>query len=412
MADRKPSITSKGAIWIIFATVVLDITGIGIIFPIMPDLLEELGFKSVSNAAVWGGVLATSYALMQFLFSPIIGNISDSIGRRKVILIALFTLSIDYLILGFSKTFTILIVGRVIAGIAGGTVPTATAYLADISASGDRAKNFGLIGAAFGIGFILGPALGGILGEYNSRAPFFLSAALTGINFFCAYFILPESLPLNKRRNFSWTSLNPFLTLWESFVFKTLRVSLICYFIISIAHWVYPAIWSYWCKEVFGWGSGMIGVSLALYGVGISLVQGLVIRMAFISKLGPRWTVTISLLMGTMALVALGFTNLAWLVFLIIPFAALSELLTPTLGGFLSNQVADEAQGKLQGVLASLSAVTTIISPLLMTSIFNISSSTEGEFYLPGMPFLFAAALLALTVIPLSLVMRSKEVTA
>ena len=181
---------TDSAIVIIFITVVLDITGIGIIFPIMPDLLQELGIDSVSTAALWGGLLSTSYAIMQFLCSPIIGNASDSIGRRKVILIALLALSVDYLILGFSKSLWILILGRIIAGIAGGTVPTATAYLADISEPHERAKNFGIIGAAFGLGFILGPALGGILGEFSARAPFFLSAALTASNCLFGYFLL------------------------------------------------------------------------------------------------------------------------------------------------------------------------------------------------------------------------------
>ena len=406
MTDIKSSETTHKSIWFIFFTVVLDITGIGIIFPIMPDLLEELGIENVADAALWGGVLATSYALMQFLFSPIIGNLSDAIGRRKVILIALFALSIDYLILGFATTLWILVLGRIIAGIAGGTVPTATAYLADISENDERAKNFGLIGAAFGLGFILGPALGGILGEIDSRAPFFLSAFLTFLNFLFGFFVLPESLSIENRRKFSLTSLNPFATIWESFLFKKLRVGLICFFIISTAHWVYPAIWSFWGKEIFGWGSGMIGFSLACYGVGISVVQGFVIRMKIISKIGARWIVTFSLIVGAFAMLVLGFTSIAWMVFIIIPFSALSELLTPTLGGFFANQVSDLEQGKLQGVLSSLSAFTTIISPLIMTTIFNLTSNPKNEFYLPGTPFLFSAILLLITVIPLSVVMR------
>ncbi len=407
MTRVEPSQTSFKSISFIFVTVVLDITGIGIIFPIMPDLLEELGIDRVADAALWGGILATSYALMQFLFSPIIGNLSDAIGRRKVILIALFALSVDYLILGFATTLWVLVLGRIIAGIAGGTVPTATAYLADISQNDERAKNFGLIGAAFGLGFILGPALGGLLGEIDSRAPFFLSAFLTFLNFLFGFFVLPESLSIENRRKFSINSLNPFATIWESLLFKNLRVGLICFFIISTAHWVYPAIWSFWGKEIFGWGSGMIGLSLACYGIGISIVQGFVIRMKIVSRIGARWIVTFSLIVGSLAMVVLGFTSVAWLVFLIIPFSALSELLTPTLGGFFANQVTDLEQGKLQGVLSSLSAFTTIISPLLMTAIFNLTSNANDGFYLPGAPFLFAAVLLLLTVIPLSIVMRS-----
>ena len=397
---------NKAAITLIFITVVLDITGIGIIFPIMPDLLQELGLSSVSNAALWGGVLASSYAIMQFLCSPIIGSLSDAVGRRKVILIALSALSIDYLILGFAETFLILMIGRIIAGIAGGTVPTATAYLADISEPSNRAKNFGIIGAAFGVGFILGPALGGVLGEYNSRAPFFLSAFLTGINFLFGYFLLPESLTEEKRRPFNFRSINPFSTIWKTFSFGILRIPLICYFIISIAHWVYPAIWSYWGKEVFGWGSGMIGISLAFYGLGISFVQGFIIRLKVISQLGERFVVTASLTVGAFALSCFGFVTEGWLVFCLIPFAALSELLTPTLGSFLSNNVPDDRQGEFQGVLASLSAISSIISPLIMTGLFNVWTSDTATHYVPGFPFIFAAILLLSTVIPLSFAMR------
>ena len=398
---------SKSAISVIFFTVVLDITGIGIIFPIMPDLLQELGVSSVSSAALWGGILSTSYAIMQFLCSPIIGSASDAIGRRKIILIAMLALSIDYLILGFSQTLWVLIVGRIVAGIAGGTVPTATAYLADISEPSERTKNFGIIGAAFGVGFILGPALGGILGEFSSRAPFFLSAVLTALNFILGYFVLPESLSFENRRPFTIKSANPFLTIWRAFLFKRLQIPLSCFFIISVAHWVYPAIWSYWGKEVFGWTSGMIGVSLACYGLGISFVQGFLIRLRVVTLLGGRFIATGSLLVGATALLSMGLVKEGWIVFCIIPFSALSELLTPTLGSFLSNSVSDDQQGELQGVLSSLSAVTSIISPLLMSGLFTLFTAGEGIFYFPGFPFIFAALLLVLTILPLSRAMKA-----
>ncbi len=398
----------NSAILVIFLTVVLDITGIGIIFPIMPDLLQELGTMSVSKAALWGGVLSFSYAVMQFLCSPILGSASDTIGRRKIILFALLALSVDYLILGFSQTLWVLILGRIIAGIAGGTVPTATAYLADISDSHERAKNFGIIGAAFGLGFIMGPALGGILGEFSSRAPFFLSAFLTGLNCLFGYFLLPESLPMENRRPFNVKSANPFLTIWKAFLFKKLRVPLFCFFVISVAHWVYPAIWSYWGKEVFGWGSGMIGISLACYGIGISFVQGVLIRLKIIARLGARLIVTASLLIGAVSLFCMGLIREGWMVFCIIPFSALSELLTPTLGSFLSNSVPNDQQGELQGVLSSLSAITSIISPLVMTGLFNIFTEDPAYLYSPGIPFVFASVLLLITILPLSLTMKKE----
>ena len=213
----------KKAIVFIFFTVVLDISGLMVIFPIMPDILQSVGKFSVSDAAIWGGFLYASYALMQFLFSPVIGNISDAFGRRPVILISLFLMFIDYLILGFASLLWVFIIGRMIGGIAGGTVPTAMAYLADISTSEDKAKNFGLIGAAFGIGFVLGPFIGGILGEINFRLPFFFSAALSLCTFLFCFYFLNESLEEKNKRKFKLTDLNPFKPIYKSFFIKDLR---------------------------------------------------------------------------------------------------------------------------------------------------------------------------------------------
>ena len=281
--------------------------------------------------------------------------------------------------------------------------------MADISQPEEKAKNFGIIGAAFGVGFILGPALGGVLGEINSRAPFFLSAFLTGLNFLFGFFVLPESLAPENKRKFRISSINPFGTILKVLRFKGLQVPFCCFFVISVAHWVYPAVWSYWSKEVFGWGSGMIGFSLACYGIGISVVQGYIIRLAWVTKLGPRLVVTFSLSVGAVALFWLGFVDVGWMVFCIIPFSALSELLTPTLGSFISNKVSDVEQGELQGVLSSLSAVTSIVSPLIMAGIFKFYSSPESELYLPGAPFIFAALLLTLTIVPLWSAMTEKK---
>jgi len=398
--------TKRKSVLFIFFTVVLDIIGIGIIFPIIPDLLEDLGIYDVSKAAIWGGILSASYAATQFFFSPLIGSISDVIGRRKIILFALLTLSIDYLIMGFSSSLWVLILGRLIAGIAGGTVPTATAYLADISDPEEKAKNFGLIGAAFGLGFILGPVLGGVLGEIDPRAPFFLSALITMLNFIFGFFVLKETLSNENRRKFSDISLNPFKIFLKVLLFKNLKIILLCVFFIDIAHWVYPAVWSFWSKEVFNWSSGMIGFSLACYGIGITIVQGFIIRLKFVNKIGNVNIVSISLVFGSFSLLVLGFTTAGWLVFLLIPFSALSELLTPTLTSYTSNKVSKMEQGELQGVIAGLSAVTSIISPLLMTVIFRYSINVPENFYFPGAPFLFAGLILFICIFPLRRTMK------
>ena len=397
------------AAFFIFVTVVLDIIGLMIIFPIMPDILRLVGKLTISDAAVWGGILYASYALMQFLFSPIIGNLSDTFGRRPIILTALVLMAIDYLILGFASALWVFIVGRMVGGVAGGTVPTAFAYLADISTSEDKAKNFGLVGAAFGVGFVLGPVLGGILGEINFRLPFFFSAGLSFLTFLLCFFYLPESLNSGKRRKFRLKDLNPFASLAKAFIFRDLRIMFLCLFVISVAHWVYPAIWSFWSKEVFNWGPGLIGGSLACYGLGVAFVQGFVIRMKFVNNLGPKKVVFFSLVVGAVALTGFGFANAAWMVFALIPIAVMSELMNPTLDSFVSNQVSDSNQGLLQGILSSINAITSVISPLIMTLLFKIGTIDDRHFHFPGVPFLFAAILLLAIIYPLLKSMRSLE---
>ena len=397
------------AAFFIFVTVVLDIIGLMIIFPIMPDILRLVGKLTISDAAVWGGILYASYALMQFLFSPIIGNLSDSFGRRPIILTALILMAMDYLILGFASVLWVFIIGRMVGGVAGGTVPTAFAYLADISTSEDKAKNFGLVGAAFGVGFVLGPFLGGILGEINFRLPFFFSAGLSFLTFLLCFFYLPESLNSGKRRKFRLKDLNPFASLAKAFIFRDLRIMFLCFFVISVAHWVYPAIWSFWSKEVFNWGPGLIGGSLACYGLGVAFVQGFVIRMKFVNYLGPKKVVFFSLVVGAIALTGFGFANTAWMVFALIPIAVMSELMNPTLDSFVSNQVSDSKQGLLQGILSSINAITSVISPLMMTLLFKIGTISDRHFHFPGVPFLFAAILLLAIIYPLLKSMKSLE---
>jgi len=317
-------------------------------------------------------------------------------------------MAVDYVALGLATALWVLVVGRMVGGVMGGTISTATAYLADISPPAERAKNFGLIGAAFGIGFILGPALGGVVGELDPRAPFFLSAALAAFNFGCVFFFVPETVTPEKRRAFRLSALNPFATLWRAFSMKGLGTPLACLFVISIAHAVYPAIWSFWTKEMFGWSAGTIGLSLATYGVGAAVVQGAVIRLPVVTRLGAARVVPLSLLLGTAAFIAFGFTTAGWLVFLIIPFASLSDLFGPMLNGFMANQVPDDEQGALQGVQASIHAVTAVIGPIVMAGVFKVTGEPTGSMYMPGAAFLVSALLLALTVVPLARAIRRR----
>jgi DHA1 family tetracycline resistance protein-like MFS transporter len=393
--------TDKRAFTIILVTVVLDTMGLGIIFPIMPDLLEILGIESVADAALWGGALSASYALMQFLCSPVLGNLSDAYGRRPILLMGLIGMAIDYVVLGFATAIWVLVIGRMVGGIVGGTVSTATAYLADISEPEDRAKNFGLIGAAFGIGFVLGPAFGGLVGEWDPRAPFFLSAVLAGLNFLCGLFFLPESLSPEDRRPFRMKALNPFASLMRAFSFPGLRTPLACMFIISIAHAAYPAIWSYWSKQTLGWTTGTIGLSLAAYGFGAAVVQGAVIRLPIVTRIGPARIVCGSLILAVISMFGFGLTTVGWVVFAIIPIACLSDLFGPVVNGFMANLVPDNEQGALQGVVASIQAVTAVIGPVVMAAVFKMTADREGAVYLPGAAYMLAGLLIALTVIPL-----------
>ena len=328
---------------LIFSVVLLDIIGIGIIFPIIPDLLSEVGINENAKAAFWGGLLSSSYALMQFFFSPTIGTLSDIFGRRPVLLLASLLLALDYLVMGFAETIWILFIGRIIGGIAGGTIATGTAYLADISNARDKKKNFAIIGAAFGLGFILGPVVGGLVGEISVRAPFFLSALLSFLNFFLCLFLLPETLKF-RSKNFCLKKLNPFFNILNIFKIRTLKGLFFSFFLIAFANTVYPATWSFWGREVFGWSSGMIGFTLACYGFLLFIVQAFIIRLQFFDRLSTKNLMSLSLVCGIIALFLFGFIRSELFVFAIIPIAALSEMVSPTLKAFLSNQIPEMDQ--------------------------------------------------------------------
>ena len=384
---------------LIFSVVLLDIIGIGIIFPIIPELLNDVGIAQNASAAFWGGLLSSSYAFMQFVFSPTLGAISDIFGRRPVLLTASLLLALDYLLMGFAETIFILFIGRIIGGLAGGTISTATAYLADISEAKDKKKNFAIIGAAFGLGFILGPVIGGLMGEINVRAPFFLSAFLSFLNFFLCLLLLPETLRLRTKNYFQIKKLNPFFNM--SFLFKVhfFKGLFFCFFLIAFANTVYPAIWSFWGREVFGWSSGMIGFTLACYGLLLFIVQAFVIRLKFFDNLPTKKLTVFSLTCGIIALFSFGLIRLEILVFVIIPIAALSEMVNPTLKAFMSNEISEKDQGLLQGILNSIVGLTSVIGPISMSYIFSLGASQNSIFYNPGAPFLCAGFLFLISLI-------------
>ena len=381
----------------ILITVVIDSMGIGLIMPVMPDLIQDLHGGNIGEAAIWGGILATVFAIMQFLFGPTLGNLSDRFGRRPVLLAALVVMSLDYFIMALVGTIWLLLAGRVVGGITAATQSTAAAYIADISKPEDKAKNFGLIGAAFGVGFVLGPLMGGLLAGYGTRAPFYAAGILAAANFGFGYFVLPETVTDRIRRPFEWRRANPLGAFKNIGALPGLMPMLVVSLIYGIAFFVYPAIWAYFGHARFGWSPTMIGLSLALFGVSIAVVQGVLIRPV-INLIGERNTVILGLGTDVVTFVLVAFVANGTLALILTPVIALGSLASPALQGIMSRTASDNQQGELQGLLASINAVAAIISPLIMTQIFWFFTSAGAPFQLPGAPFLASAVLVLISI--------------
>ena len=388
----------------IMFTVMIDAMGIGLIMPVMPDLMVEVGGGTLGAAALWGGLLSTSFAAMQFLFGPVVGGLSDRFGRRPILLVSLVAMAADYLLMAVAGTIWLLLIGRIIGGITAATHSTANAYIADISKPEDKSANFGLIGAAFGIGFVLGPLIGGLLAEYGTRAPFYAAAVLAGLNALFGWVVLKETVTDAIRRPFLLKRANPFGAFKALSKLPMIGTLLGVYFVYSIAHTVYPAIWSYFGKERFDWDPATIGLSLGLFGIMMAVVQGFLIRPA-IKYLGERGTIIYGLFFDIIAFGFLSLLTSGTVALFFIPVAALAGIVSPALQGLMSRAVGDYQQGELQGALTSLSALAMIISPMLMTSTFAAFTAETALFYMPGAPFFLA---LILTLIAIALFMRHR----
>ncbi|MEX0279844.1 MAG: TCR/Tet family MFS transporter [Arenibacterium sp.] len=377
----------------ILITVTLDAMGIGLILPIMPDLIQEVQGGSLANAALWGGVLATAFSVMQFTFGPMMGSLSDRYGRRPVLLISLFFMALDYLVMALAGSIWLLLGARIVGGITAATHGTASAYMADISSREEKAANFGLIGAGFGVGFVLGPVIGGLLGEMGTRAPFYAAAALSALNFLFGYFVLKETVTDQTRRDFTWRRANPFGAFKSLSALPGIRPLVIVFFVYSVALYVYPAIWAYFSQARFGWGTQMIGVSLAVYGISSAAVQAGLIRV-MLRKVGERRTVIYGFTFEIVACLALAIVSKGLIALILTPIAALGAVISPALQGIMSSTVGDDAQGELQGLLTSTYALAAIVSPLMMTSAFAAFTAESASYNLPGAPFVLAAVLL------------------
>ncbi|MEJ6388117.1 TCR/Tet family MFS transporter [Gymnodinialimonas ulvae] len=379
----------------ILITVTIDAMGIGLILPVMPDLIAEVRGGTLAQAAAWGGVLSFAYAVMQFLCAPALGNLSDRFGRRPILLISMAVLALDYMVMSVAGTIWLLLIGRIIAGIAAGTHATGLAYMADISPPEKRAQNFGLISAGFGMGFILGPLVGGLLGGLDPRAPFIAAACLAAANFAFGYFVLPESLPQDRRRPFQILRANPIGGLIMIGKLPGIVFLLCVMLAYQTANFVYPAIWAYYTQAAFGWSTGMVGFSLAIYGVSIAIVQGGLIRPV-LARLGEVRAVYFGLILNTACLVLYGLVGQAWMIWVLIPISACGALVAPAMQGVMSRAAGADQQGELQGVLSSISSLSMILSPVMMTQAFFWFTRDGADPFLPGAPFLVAAILMGL----------------
>ena len=384
----------RPAVLFILITMMIDAMGIGLMVPVLPNLLQEVGAGDLGRAALWGGVLSTAFAVMQFLFGPVLGGLSDRFGRRPVLLVSLVFMALDYLVMALAGSIWLLLAGRIVGGITASTQATANAYMADISAPEDRAANFGLIGAAFGVGFVLGPLIGGFLAEWGTRAPFYAAALLSGMNAVFGYFVLRETLPQSARRSFSWRRANPLGAFVQMRALPGVGALLLVFFLYQVAFTVYPSVWSFFGKERFGWEPSMIGLSLALFGIMMAIVQGGLIRPV-IRLLGERGTVAFGHVFDIAAFVAIAFVASGTLALILVPIAALAAVITPALQGIMSKSVGPDQQGELQGALVSVGALATILSPMLMTATFARFTAADAPVYLPGAPFLLSALLIA-----------------
>src|SRR5918992_1105899 len=387
------TVARKHALVFVAITVLLDTIGFGLILPVQPALLVELTGESVSRVATYGGWLAFMYAVMQFLFAPVLGNLSDRYGRRPVLLFAIGLLGVDYLIMGFAPTLTWLFVGRTLAGIAGASFTPAYAYIADISPPERRAQNFGVIGAMFGAGFIVGPALGGLLGGLGPRAPFFAAAGLSLANVAYGLFVLPESLPPERRRPFDWRRANPVGTLAQLRKHPVVLGLLGALFLWLVAHQVMPATWSFYTKHRFGWSEATIGASLALAGVIVVVAQATLLRFV-VPRLGERRAALMAIVIAGIGYVGYATATAGWMMFAWLSTWFFGAIVMPTTNALMSHRVAPDAQGELQGAVASLFSLSSIVGPPLMTQLFSRFAAPDARVHFPGAAFL-AAGLLA-----------------
>ncbi len=388
----------NSALGFIFITILIDCIGFGIIIPVLPNLIKELSGRSLAEAAEIGGLMLLAYAVAQYLFSPVVGGLSDKYGRRIILLISLFGLGIDYIFLSFAPTIGWLFVGRIIAGITGASFTTAMAYIADISTPEKKAQNFGLVGVAFGIGFIIGPLIGSFASNLGVRAPFMVAAGLALINWLYGYFILPESLAKDKRRAFSWIRANPIGSLISVSKYPAIIGLVTALLLLYTASHSVQSNWGFYVMEKFKWDPAMIGYSLSLVGVFVAIVQGGLIRIV-IPKIGNKNAIMLGFSLYVIGFLCFAFApNGLMMMIFILPYC-LAGIGNPAMQTIMSNQVPDNAQGEIQGIITSMQSLGAILGPFTMAFIFAYFIDKNNSVYFPGAPFILSAAMTLIALI-------------
>ncbi|MGH6859470.1 MAG: TCR/Tet family MFS transporter [Phyllobacterium sp.] len=380
-------VLARRGLTLVFIMLLLDVIGIAIIVPVLPAYLEELTGSSVSQAAIDGGWLLFVYAAMQFIFAPLIGNLSDRFGRRPVLLASVLTFAIDNLICALATSFAMLFVGRVLAGISGASFSTASAYIADVSTDENRARNFGLLGIAFGVGFVLGPIIGGLLGEFGPRVPFFGAALIALVNFAVAYFFLPETLGAKDRRTFELKRANPLGALRQMRNHRGIGWIGLVFFLLTLGHMAYPSVWAYVGSHRYGWSESDIGLSLGAFGLGGAAVMGFILPRV-VAKAGEWRTAVIGLTFTMLAFFGYAGAWQGWMVYAVIVATCLESLADPAMRSIASAKVPSSEQGELQGAMTSLFSITNIVGPLIFTQMFALFTAPGSFVSFSGAPYL------------------------
>ena len=391
--------TSRAALTFVLLSLFIDSVGFGIIIPSMPTVIMQLTGEPVAVAARWSGYLLAVFALLQFFMAPVLGNLSDRYGRRPLLLISLAAFGVDFLLTGLATSMTWLFIGRAVAGIFGASFAAAGAYVGDISTDDNRAKNFGLIGAAWGSGFTLGPVIGGLVAEHiDPRAPFFVAAALALANVTFGWFVLRESLPVERRRKFEWLRANPFGAFRSLAHLPTVTGLLFAVFLYQMAHDSLPAVWMFYTQEKFGWGPSEVGWSLTFVGVMTVLVMG-GLTGAVVPRLGERRSIVLGFALMALGFMGYAFATHGWMVYVAIAIASLGGIANPAVQSVMSRQVGPTSQGELQGAVASLNSVAAVMSPIFMTQLFSYFSTPAAPTVFPGAPYLVSGVFVIFCVL-------------